>query len=492
LATLTSTDPPTSNRADHRWLLMGFVAIAQLMVVLDATIVNIALPSAQKDLGFSDAGRQWVVTAYALAFGSLLLLGGRLADRYGRKRTFLLGLIGFAAASAVGGVAGSLGVLIVARALQGMFGALLAPSVLSTLATTFTDLRERGKAFGIFGTVAVSGGAVGLILGGILTEYVSWRWCMFVNIAFALIAVAGVTLYMPSVRGQRTHIDLIGAGLASFGLFAIVFGFSRAETDGWGSPLCYGFLVVGAVLLVAFTLSQRALSHPLLPLRIPGDRARGAAYTSVLLAMMAMFGLFLFLTYYLQLVKGFSPIKSGFAFLPMVACIVLMSNVSSMYLLPRIGPRRLIPAGMALGCVGMIGLSQLDPGSGYAAHVLPFIMLIGLGMGSVVAPSMNVATRGVNPADAGIAGALVNTSQQIGGSIGTAVLSSTVASATASYSGSPLAAATHGYATAFGLSAVIFAVGAALAFLVMPGERRSAPAPALEVREREAMAVAAD
>ena len=290
---------------------MGFVAIAQLMVVLDATIVNIALPSAQKDLGFSDAGRQWVVTAYALAFGSLLLLGGRLADRYGRKRTFLIGLIGFAAASAIGGAAGSLGVLIVARALQGMFGALLAPSVLSTLATTFTDPRERGKAFGIFGTVAVSGGAVGLILGGILTEYASWRWCMFVNIGFALIAVAGVTLYMPSVRGQRTHIDLIGAAFASSGLFAIVFGFSRAETDGWGSPLCYGFLTVGALLLLTFVLSQRVIAHPLLPLRIPGDRTRGAAYTSVLLAMMGMFGLFLFLTYYLQLVKGFSPVKSG-------------------------------------------------------------------------------------------------------------------------------------------------------------------------------------
>jgi MFS family permease len=364
--------------------------------------------------------------------------------------------------------------------------------VLSTLATTFTDVRERGKAFGIFGTVAVSGGAVGLILGGILTEYASWRWCMFVNIAFALVAVIGVTLYMPSVRGQRTHIDLVGAALASSGLFAIVFGFSRAETDGWGSPLCYGFLAIGALLLVAFVLSQRVITHPLLPLRIPGDRTRGAAYSSVLLAMMGMFGLFLFLTYYLQLSKGFSPVKSGLAFLPMVACIILMSNMSSLFLLPRLGPRRLIPAGMTLGCLGMVGLSRIEPGSGYAIHVLPFIMLIGLGMGSVVAPSMNVATRGVNPADAGIAGALVNTSQQIGGSIGTAVLSTVVASAAAGYHGSPIAAATHGYAIAFGVAAVIFATGAALALLVMPSEPRVAQAPAIELADNEPIPVAAE
>jgi EmrB/QacA subfamily drug resistance transporter len=489
LASHTSTAPPAS---DRRWHLMFFVAIAQLMVVLDATIVNIALPSAQADLGFSDAARQWVVTAYALAFGSLLLLGGRLADRYGRKRTFIIGLIGFAAASALGGAASSIGVLIGARALQGVFGALLAPSVLSTLATTFTDPRERGKAFGIFGTVAVSGGAVGLILGGILTEYVSWRWCMFVNIGFALIAVAGVSMYMPSVKGQKTHIDLVGAALASSGLFAIVFGFSRAETDGWSSPLCFGFLLVGAVLLVSFVLTQRVIAHPLLPLRIPGDRTRGGAYVSVLLAMMGMFGLFLFLTYYLQLVKGYSPILSGVAFLPMVACIVLMSNTSSLYLLPRFGPRALIPAGMVLGCLGMIGLSQLEPGSSYAIHVLPFTMLMGLGMGSVVAPSINVATRGVSPQDAGVAGALVNTSQQVGGSVGVAVLSTVVASATSGYSGSRLAAATHGYATGFAVAAVIFGAGAVIAFLVMPAQLRAAEAPAVEVAEPERLAVAVD
>lgn len=469
------TTPSTSGTTDRRWLLMVFVAVAQLMVVLDATVVNIALPRAQEALGFSDASRQWIVTSYALAFGSLLLVGGRLADHIGRKRSVIIGLVGFAAASALGGAAGSFGVLVAARALQGVFGALLAPSVLSTLVTTFTDPRERGKAFGIFGTVAVSGGAVGLILGGLLTEYASWRWCMYVNVAFAAVAVTGVSLYMPNSRSEhRPHIDLVGTALASLGLLGIVFGFSRAETSGWGSPSSYLALVGGAVLLFAFVQSQRRIAQPLLPLRIPADRGRGGAYASVLLAMMAIFGLFLFLTYYLQQVKGFSPVVSGLAFLPMVACMMLMSNLSSLFLLPRLGARRLIPTGMVSGALGMVGLSQITPDSSYAAVVLPSIMLIGLGMGSIVAPAMNTATMGVAPADSGVAAALVNTSQQVGGSIGTAVLSTVVASAAAGSAQAPLAAVTHGYATGFAVSAVIYAVGALLAVSLLPTRR---PAP---------------
>ena len=461
------TSPATTT--DRRWLLMVFVALAQLMVVLDATVVNIALPAAQRGLHFDDASRQWVVTAYALAFGSLLLVGGRIGDRIGRKRSFIIGLAGFAAASALGGAAGSFGVLVAARALQGVFGAVLAPSVLSTLVTTFTDPRERSKAFGIFGTVAVSGGAVGLILGGILTEYASWRWCMYVNVVFAAVAIVGVVLCMPKVESpHRPHIDVIGTVLASAGLLGIVFGFSRAETNGWGSPSSYLSLIIGVLLIIGFVQSQRRLKEPLLPLRIPADRTRGAAYASVGLAMMAVFGLFLFLTYYLQQVKGFSPLISGLAFLPMVACIMVMSNLSSLYLLPRFGPRRLIPLGMLSGAIGMTGLTTLAPNSNYAAVVLPSIMFIGLGMGSIVAPAINVATSNVAPADAGVASALVNTSQQVGGSIGTAVLSTIAASAAAGYGGSPVAAATHGYATAFAVSATIYVVGAIVAFTVMP------------------------
>jgi EmrB/QacA subfamily drug resistance transporter len=468
---------------------MGFVAVAQLMVVLDATIVNIALPRAQRDLGFSDASRQWVVTAYALAFGSLLLVGGRLGDRIGRKQSFIIGLIGFAAASAIGGAAGSFGVLVAARALQGVFGAVLAPSVLSTLVTTFTDAKERGKAFGIFGTVAVSGGAVGLILGGVLTEYASWRWCMYVNVVFAAIAVTGVTLYMPNVKSpHRPRIDLVGTVLASVGLFAIVFGFSRAETSGWGSASTLVSLIVGVVLLVAFVQSQRTIAQPLLPLHIVTARARGGAYLSATFAFMSMFGLFLFLTYYLQVVKGFSPIKCGVAFLPAVACIILMSNMSSLVLLPRIGARRLIPLGMVSGAAGMSILSQVSTTSNYATVVLPGIMLIGLGMGSIVAPAMNTATAGVTPAEAGVASAMVNTSQQVGGSIGTAVLSTIVGSAVSGYHGSALAAAAHGYATAFAVCAVIYGIGAVVAVTLLPSKiaRREGVVSTSAEREIEA------
>lgn len=476
--------PAHAAATDKRWLLMAFVAVAQLMVVLDATIVNIALPDAQRDLGFTDASRQWIITAYALAFGSLLLVGGRLGDRIGRRNAVIIGLIGFALASALGGAASSFGVLVAARALQGAFGAILAPAVLSTLVTTFTDPKERGKAFGIFGTVAVSGSAVGLILGGVLTEYVSWRWCMYVNVAFAVVAVIGLLAYMPSAKSEhRPHIDLVGTVLASVALFGVVFGFSRAETEGWASASSWGSLAVGGLLLLAFVFSQRKLASPLLPLHIPADRARGGAYLSVLLAMMAMFGLFLFLTFYLQLVKGFSPVLCGLAFLPMVACIILMSNLSSRALLPRVGPRRLIPVGMLSGAAGMVWLSQLTPTSGYASGVLPAIMLIGLGMGSIVAPSMNTATIGVEPKDAGVAAALVNTSQQVGGSIGTAVLSTIAASAAATAGGSALGAATTGYATAFAVSAGVYLLGALLAVTLLP--RRAATPMHVEKIEAE-------
>ncbi len=469
---MTSTTPAASHH-DRRWVLMAFVAIAQLMVVLDATIVNIALPSAQADLGFADSDRQWIITAYSLAFGSLLLLGGRLADLFGRKQTFIAGLIGFAAASVLGGAAGSFGMLVVSRVLQGAFGAILAPAALSTLVTTFTSPRDRGKAFGIFGTVAVSGGAVGLILGGILTEYVSWRWCLYVNVVFAVVAVIGVATFMPRERSpERPHIDVLGALLASSGLFALVFGFSRAEAHGWGAPSAVASLVTGVVLLLAFIAWQRRAPYPLLPLRIPANRTRGAAYISVGLAMAGAFGLFLFLTYYLQTVKGFSPVICGVAFLPMVGCIVVMSNASSLYLLPKFGPRRIIPIGMTFGAIGMLNLTRIDPSSSYAGVVLPSLILIGVGMGSVIAPSMNTATVGVEPADAGVASALVNTMQQVGGSIGTAVLSTVVAAATADYLGShpadPLAAATHGYSTAFAVAAAVYAVGAIVAVTLLP------------------------
>jgi len=466
--------------SDHRWLVLVIVAIAQLMVVLDSTVVNIALPSAQRALGFPNGDRQWVVTAYALAFGSLLLLGGRLGDIFSRKRVFIVGLIGFALASALGGAATSFGMLVAARTLQGAFGAILAPSALGTLVSTFRDPRERGRAFGVFGSVAVGGGAVGLILGGVLTQYLSWRWTLYVNLVFAAIAVAGALTFMRSNRPEtRPQIDWVGTVLASTGLFAIVFGFSHAETAGWTAALTIGSLAVGVILLSAFAFAESRVSHPLLPLRVILDRARGGSYISVGLTGIALFGIFLFLTYYLQEIKGFSPVTSGLAFLPMIGCLLVSSNTSSIVLLPRVGPRALIATGMLVGAAGMGYLTQISVTSSYVASVLPALLVMGLGFGMVFSPAINTATAGVARRDSGVASALVNTMQQVGGSIGTAALSTVALTATASYLTAhhtgPLAAATaavHGYQAALLVSAILLGIGALTAVLLLPSRAR--------------------
>jgi MFS family permease len=291
----------------RRWLILAVIGVAQLMVVLDATIVNIALPSAQRALGFSVTDRQWVITAYALAFGGLLVVGGRLSDLLGRKRTFVTGLAGFAVASAAGGAAQTFAELIAARAVQGAFGALLAPSALALLATTFTDPRERGKALGIYTAIAGGGGAIGLILGGVLTEYLSWRWCLYVNVGFAIAALAGA---IPLVRNQPRNpgasLDVPGSLLAAGGLAAIVYGFSEAAANGWGSALTAGPIAAGVVLLAVFTVVERRVARPLVPLSIIADRTRGTAYLGAVVAGIGLIGTFLLVTYYLQSVLGFS------------------------------------------------------------------------------------------------------------------------------------------------------------------------------------------
>src|SRR6201994_451216 len=376
--------------SDHRWLVLVIVAIAQLMVVLDATVVNIARPSAQHALGFPNSDRQWVVTAYALAFGSLLLVGGRLGDMFSRKRVFITGLAGFALASALGGAATSFGMLVAARTLQGAFRGILAPRALGHLGRTFPQPREGRRAFGVFGSVAAGGGAVGLILGGVLTQYFSWRWCLYVNLFFAAIAVIGALAYMRSNRpDSRPRMDWAGAVLASAGLFGIVFGFSHAETAGWTAALTIGSLVAGVILLAAFVFAESRVSHPLLPLRVVMDRARGGSYLSVGLTGIAVFGVFLFLTYYLQQVKGYSPVTSGLAFLPMIACILIASNSSSILLLPRVGPRNLIVTGMVLGGASMGYLTTLTVTSNYATHIVPALLAMGLGFGMIFSPAIN-------------------------------------------------------------------------------------------------------
>ncbi|MGW0766614.1 MFS transporter [Streptomyces sp. NPDC002676] len=419
----------------NRWKALVFIALAQLMVVLDATIVNIALPSAQTDLGISEGNKQWVVTAYALAFGGLLLFGGRIADKWGRKRAFVIGLIGFAAASALGGSATTGAMMFGARALQGVFGALLAPAALSLLAVMFTDAKERAKAFGIYGAIAGGGGAVGFILGGVLTEYLDWRWTFFVNIPFAVIAALGANFVIREPEGgrNRSPLDIPGVVLSTLGLVALVYGFTRAASDGWGDKITVSLFIASAVLLLAFVATEARVKAPLLPLRVVADRNRGGIYLSLGIAVIAMFGTFLFLTYYLQVIKGYSPISTGFAFLPMIAGMMIGSTQIGARLMIRVPARLLMGPGFLVAASGMFLLTQLEIGSSYASTVLPAMLLLGLGMGTAFMPAMSLATLGVEPRDAGVASAMVNTSQQVGGAIGTALLNTIAASATTSY-----------------------------------------------------------
>lgn len=480
-AETASENVPVDPSHQRRWWILVVVSIAQLMGVLDGTIVNIALPSAQRDLGFSDADRQWVVTAYALAFGSLLLLGGRVADLVGRKVTFLVGLTGFAAASMLGGAANGFGMLVIARAIQGGFAALLAPSALSLLMTTFTDPRERAKAFTVAGSVAGAGGAIGLILGGVLTEYLDWRWTMYVNVVFAVVAfVGGAVLLHRTPRDTSSKLDIPGTLLVSAGLFCLVYGFSNAETHGWGSVATWGMLAAGAVLVALFVWRQSKAAYPLLPLRVLLDRNRGASFAALFVSGAGMFGVFLFLTYYLQQGLGYSALKTGFAFLPMIVASSSASAVAANVLVPRIGPKPVVPVGMAIAAAGLVWMTALDLNSGYVTQVVPQLVLVGIGLGAVIAPAMSLATSGVAEADAGAASAAVNTVQQVGGSIGVALLSTMASEAVTDYlsgrdpkdPGVLAQAGLEGYSTAYWWSAAIFVIGLGVTALLY---RRGVP-----------------
>jgi EmrB/QacA subfamily drug resistance transporter len=456
-----------------RWTILVILALAQLMVVLDATIVNIALPSAQRALHFANSERQWIVTAYALAFGSLLLLGGRISDLFGRKWTFIGGLAGFAIASAVGGAAQSFGMLAVSRTFQGAFGALLAPAAMSLLTTTFLDPAERNKAFGIWGAIAGSGASIGLILGGILTQTLSWRYSMYVNLVFAVIGIAGaLALLHNEAPAVKPKLDIPGVLTVSAGLFSLVFGFSHAETTSWTNPVTLGFLISGAILLTLFAAIQSRSRNPLLPLRVVTNRNRAGSFITIGISGSAVFGVFLFLTYYLQQTRGYSPVATGIAFLPMTAAVMISAAVATNKLRARFGPRPLVVTGMALGAAGMLYLSRIGVDSSYVTAILPALVAIGIGLGLSMASAMNSATLGVDPADAGVASATVSASQQIGGSLGTALLSTIATSALTSYivgahahvSQALMAnAAVHADTTAFTWAAAIFAIGAVIA-----------------------------
>ena len=488
MSTQTVRDP-------NRWAVLALLSVAQLMVVLDATIVTVALPSAQRALNFTNENRQWVVTAYALAFGSLLLVGGKVGDLFGRKWALIVGLVGFSGASAVGGLAQSFDVLVAARATQGAFGALLAPSALSLLTVTFAGTEDWSKAFGIFGAIAGGAGALGLLLGGVLTQVLSWRWCLYVNLVIAVpTTIVGLRLLVNLRPPERARIDYPGVLTWTLGLFALVFGFSNAETHGWGATATVVSLIASPLLLTAFVLIERRVDHPLMPLHIPWDRARGGSYTALLLTGAGIFAVFLFLTYFLQVNLRFSPLKTGLAFLPLSAVLVLTSTTVQTRLVDRTGVKPLVLLGMALGGIGMILFTQLTPTSSYGTGVLPGLLVIGVGMGCIFAPAFSAATLGVAPNEAGIASAMVNTSQQVGGSVGTSLLSTIYASAVANYvathahvAGVGAAAQVHGDVRAFWWATGIFALGFVLTLVILPSRCEGRPATTLTALARHAI-----
>jgi len=471
-AATSSTRSATARPAPARpGAVLAVIAAAQLMTALDATIVNIALPSAQRALRFSDAQRQWVVTAYTLSFAGLLLLGGRLADALGRRRTFQLGLTGFAGASLLAGLAPNLALLVTGRALQGAFAAAIAPTALSLMAVTFPEARARARAFAVFGAVASSGASVGLLLGGVLTEYADWRWCLFVNVAIAGgVLVAGRAVLPDAPSGGRPRVDGWSAALATTGLASAVFACSRAAVDGWSSALVLGCFALATALLAAFGLRQRGRADALLPLRIIADRSRGGAYLAAAIAVVGAFGMFLMLTYYLQVVLHYSPLRAGLAVLPLALANSVSGYQLGQRLAARMRPGHLIALGLLTVAAGLALLTALSPGSGYVTLVLPAEVLVGAGLGALFPPVFALAVRGVAPRDAGIASAVVNTATQVGSSVGTAVLNTLAVSATAAFAaahpGRPVAALVHGYATATGWSAVAVAA-VALAVLVL-------------------------
>lgn len=499
----TSVSPPSADPDPRRWKALIFICLAQLMVVLDGTVVQIALPDAKIDLGISTANQQWVITAYALAFGGLLLLGGRIADMWGRRRALMVGLVGFALASALGGAAVNEGMLFGARALQGAFGALLAPAALSLLTVMFTVPAERARAFGIFGAIAGGGAAIGLLLGGLLTQTLDWRWTMYINVVIAAIALFGAIVEIKEPPRDADHvpgIDILGVVLGGSGLALVVYGFSRAAEKGWsdtGTVIC---LVAAVVLLVAFVGWQARCKNPLLPLRVVADRARGGAYLTVAMSTIAMFGSFLFLTLYMQVVHHYSPLSAGVAFLPMVGGMLVGSTQIAARLITRVPPRFLLVPGAVLAACGMLLLAHISAESTrYWSVVFPALFMLGMGMGTVFMTSMNLATFGVQPRDAGIASAMVNTSQQVGGAIGTALLNTIAATATASYitghmesvrgpagmAGLEASAMVHGQSVGFYVAAAILAGMAVVAGLLINVKR-----PIGDVHETEMSAAA--
>jgi EmrB/QacA subfamily drug resistance transporter len=407
-------------------LALLVIATAQLMVVLDATIVNVALPHVQRALGFSGTGLEWVVNAYAVTFGGLLLLGGRAGDIFGRRRVFVSGLLLFSAASLIGGFATSQWWLLTARAVQGVGGAVIAPTALALITTNFPEGGERNRAFSVYAAMAGAGSAVGLLLGGILTTYVSWRWCFFVNVPIGIVVAAAAPRVLTESPRRPGRIDVAGAVTGTGGVALLVYGLSRAATgaDGishWGDAQVLASLTASVVLLVSFVLIEMRSSRPLLPMRVLADRNRSGAYLIMLCVATGLFGLFFFLTLFIQTVLGYSAIRAGIAYLPFAVGVVIASGLASQ-LVARIGPRPLIVAGSAMVAGGMFWFSRLTEHAGYASHLLGPQLVSSFGLGLVFVPLALVALHNVAEQDSGVASSLLNTAQQVGGAIGLALL----------------------------------------------------------------------
>ncbi len=470
-------NPTQRHPSSRRWTALAFISLAQLMIALDATIVNIALPSAQAALRATSADRQWVVTAYTLAFGGLLLAGGRVADLVGRKPAFLVGLGGFAVASAIGGASPTFAVLIAARAMQGAFAAMLAPAALSLVATSFDEPRDRATAFAVYGSIAGSGAAMGFLLGGALTQYLAWRWCLYVNVPIALLAAAGAWSVLPSVpRRSAAGLDLPGLALGSLGLVALVFASVKVVELGWSSPAVLGLFAASALAIVGFVWREATATNPLLPLRVLADRSRGGVYLTVALVIAGMFGAYLLLTYFLQAVLHYTPLEAGLGFLPLTVASQSASWLIARRLVPRAAPRTLMVPGILVAATGIGLLSQLHVGSGYLTLVLPAEVLLGAGISCAMVPAFNTATQRLDPRDAGVASATVTAAQQVGSSLGTAVLNTVATTATAAYLASHAAAGVSaavvaGFAAAAGIATGILVFAAVVAFVLVSAPR---------------------
>jgi EmrB/QacA subfamily drug resistance transporter len=493
---------PAEEPYERRWLALGVIALTVLLVILDATIVNIALPAVSADLGITAATQQWIVTAYTLTFGGFLLLGGRIADFWGRKRTYLVGAGGFAVASALGGLAQNEAMLFAARALQGAFGALLAPASLALLTVLFTDAKERAKAFAVYGAIAGGGSAVGLLLGGVLTEYADWRWCFWVNLPVAIIAIVLAIPFVPESRAPGdTRYDLPGAVLVTLGLASFVYGFTRvAEASqenaqpggsgesGWTEPWALFFIAAGVLLVAAFVVVELRTRNPLLPMRLVLDRNRGGAYLTSTLVGAGLIGAFFFLSLYFQQVLGYQPVHAGLASLPTTLGVLISAGAAST-LVTKVGPKPLMVLGGLLAATALFMLSFLGLDTSFWELPFPAQLLLGLGLGFTFVPLSNLALIGAGTHDAGAASAVLNATQQVGASVGTALLATLSVGAITDYftdavaSGRnpqdpavSLAAQVEGYTTAFTWAAVLLAVGALAAGVLIKATKEDLPA----------------